>query len=318
MKKFFYNLLFSILITLCMNGLDMTYHLATSWAVHLNYVAIKLAVIFLTTLLITQIIGKGKQEGAIISIFGPFIFYIYYLFANPTINRQIFLVDEQFWFFFLHLFFMLISYFSVLNLINSKKNWLKSLSIVILTSFSSIALDAIFIMSRWKLQGIEEETATALMSFNLISPLVIIFILTSVLFVLIRNKKIISNIISGLFSSILVFILTNDLLHSIFTFIVFNISSFMILNYKIEQPKKILSKLNWLIMALLTFIIGSFYEFIPRKIIKSISEFLIFDIIILNHRIRQNDLILIATIFLIISFVSFYKFYKLTYSKYSE
>lgn len=72
---------------------------------------------------------------------------------------------------------------------------------------------------------------------------------------------------------------------------------------------------GWLILGIVTGIIGIFYEFMPRKAIKSIAEFLVFDINVLGHRIRHNDLILFATIMLIVSFVSFYKVYKLMRAK---
>lgn len=72
-----------------------------------------------------------------------------------------------------------------------------------------------------------------------------------------------------------------------------------------------MKKKEWLVLGIVTGIIGSFYEFVPRKTIKSIAEFLLFDVNFLGHRIRHNDLILFGTIMLIISFVSFYKVYKL-------
>ena len=76
-----------------------------------------------------------------------------------------------------------------------------------------------------------------------------------------------------------------------------------------------MNKKGWLVLGIVTGIIGSFYEFVPRKTIKSIAEFLLFDVNILGHRIRQNDLILFGTVMLIISFVSFYKVYKLSRKK---
>lgn len=76
-----------------------------------------------------------------------------------------------------------------------------------------------------------------------------------------------------------------------------------------------MKKRNWTALGIAAGIIGSFYEFVPRKIIKSIAEFLLFDIDVLGHRIRHNDLILFGTILLIVSFVSFYKVYKLSKSK---
>ena len=163
MNKFFSNFLFSLLITLSMNGLDIVYHLATNWAVHLNYVAIKLTVIFLSIFLISQFIGKGKEQGIVASILGPFMFYIYYFSAVPTLNREVFWLDEQFFFIFLHFFFMLVSYFAALNFLDSKKDYLRKLSFVLLTSVSSIALYAIFLMAQWRFLGLDEETAASLM-----------------------------------------------------------------------------------------------------------------------------------------------------------
>ena len=73
-----------------------------------------------------------------------------------------------------------------------------------------------------------------------------------------------------------------------------------------------MKKKGWLLLGVATGLVGSFYEFIPRKTIKSIAEFLLFDVNILGHRIRHNDLILLGVVMLIISFVSFYKVYKLS------
>ncbi len=76
-----------------------------------------------------------------------------------------------------------------------------------------------------------------------------------------------------------------------------------------------MEKKGWLVLGIVTGLIGSFYEFVPRKIVKSISQTLIWDVNILGHRMRQNDLVLIGCILLIISFVSFYKVYKLMKEK---
>ena len=76
-----------------------------------------------------------------------------------------------------------------------------------------------------------------------------------------------------------------------------------------------MNKNRWLVLGIAVGILGIFYEFVPRKTIKSISEFLLFDVNVLGHRIRHNDLILFGAIMLIISFVSFYKVYKLSKKK---
>ena len=75
-----------------------------------------------------------------------------------------------------------------------------------------------------------------------------------------------------------------------------------------------MKKRGWIVQGIATGIIGSFYEFVPRKTIRSTAEFLLFDMDVLGHRIRHNDLILLGTILLIVSFVSFYKVYKLSKS----
>ena len=76
-----------------------------------------------------------------------------------------------------------------------------------------------------------------------------------------------------------------------------------------------MKKNGWLALGIAAGIFGVFYEFVPRKMIKSTSEFLLFDVNILGHRIRHNDLILFGAIMLIISFVSFYKVYSLIKKK---
>ena len=76
-----------------------------------------------------------------------------------------------------------------------------------------------------------------------------------------------------------------------------------------------MEKKGWLILGIITGIIGIFYEFVPRKTMRSIAEFLVLDIDVLGHRIRHNDLILVGAAMLIVSFVSFYKVYKLMRNK---
>lgn len=316
MNKLFSNFLFSILVTVVMNGLDIAYHLATSWAVHLNYVAIKLTVIFLTTFLITHFIGKGKEQGIVSSLFGPLMFYLYYVFAGPTLNRAIFKLDEQFWFIFLHLFFMLAAYFSVINFVKSRKDWLKKISFLVLSIFGAAAFDALFLMARFKFLGLDEETAASLMTFSLLSlPILAYFVSYLLLIVVFAEKKPWGNILGGLISAIIIFVSSQDILHSIFAFLIFNLVYYLINCCKLENHASILMKKStWLVIGILSLIAGGFYEFVPRKAIKSISEFLIFNITVFGYRIRQNDIILAATILLIISFVSFYKFYKLNRS----
>ena len=235
MKKTYSNLLFSIAVTIVMNALDMVYHLATGWAVHLNYIAIKLTVIFLTVWMITQFIGIGKEEGIVASIFGPFIFYIYYVFAGATLNREIFKIDEQFWFFFLHAALMLIAYFAAYNFAKSKKHWLRTASFVLVASFASIALDALYIMMKMRLQGIDEETAAKLMTFSLMLTPVIAYVAGVVIGVLVDNlskKKYMDRLSAAGASAIIIGFLTKDFMHAIFAFVFVIIVYYIIHTFK--------------------------------------------------------------------------------------
>ena len=222
MSKFISDLLFSIIVTAAMNATDMAYHLLTGWVVHLNYVAVKLTIIFLSVWMITHFIGIGKEEGIAASVLGPFMFYIYYLFANATLNREFFRIDEQFWFFFLHFAFMLAAYFGALMFLNSKKRINRAICFGFLAIFSSIAFDALFVMAKWRIQGIDEETAAKMMNFAVISIPIIVYaasVIISLAIDAVYRKKYLDGIIAGLISGIGIFFLLNDLGNAIFSFI---------------------------------------------------------------------------------------------------
>ena len=222
MDEIYSNFLFSVAVTAVMNALDMIYHLATGWAVHLNYVAIKLTVIFIPVWMITQFIGIGKEEGLVASVIGPSMFYIYYLHAGATLNRNIFKIDEQFWFIFLHLALMLIAYFATFNFLKSKNHLMRTMSFFVIASFSSIALDALYLMIRMKFQGIDEETAAKLMTFSLILIPVLAYIIGVFLGILSQNftnKKYLDSTIAAIASAFIIIFFTKDLLHSIFSLV---------------------------------------------------------------------------------------------------
>ena len=292
-----------------MNGIDIVYHLATDWAVHLNYVAIKLTVIFAATFLIAQFVGKGKQQGIATSIIGPFMFYLYYVAANPTLNREVFKIDEQFWFFFLHAAFMAITYAAAVWF-HQKSGAYKHLSYIILAAIGATALDAIFIMARLKMLGFDEEQEAAFFTFGVIAiPLLVYIIATAITsWKNTRTIRILTSILAGAAITLALW----DILHGIFAAILLFVIYSLIKVYTLEQNVVHgLSKRGWLILAIITGLIGSFYQFLPRKTIKSIAEFLIFDTTLFGYTIRQNDIILISTLLLIISLVGFYKVYSL-------
>ena len=218
-----------------MNALDMVYHLSTGWAVHLNYVAVKLTVIFLSVWMITQFIGIGKEEGIVAGILGPLIFYVYYVFAGATLNREIFRIDEQFWFVFLHIALMILAYFAMWNFIKSKKHWLRTAGFVITAGLNLVALDALFVMLRWHLHGINEETSAAMMTLGTILVPVLSFISAAILGVLAEkftNKKYLDMVTAAIFASAAIGFYYKDLTHAIFALI------FVILTYLITHTVK--------------------------------------------------------------------------------
>ncbi len=237
MNKFYSKFFFSIIVTAAMNAIDMIYHLATGWAVHLNYVAVKLTIIFLSVWMITQFIGIGKEEGITAGFLGPFMFYIYYLFANATLNREIFRIDEQFWFFFLHFAFMLTAYFAALTLLKSKKHWNRTLSFAMLASFSAIAFDALFIMVRWRIQGIDEETAAKMMVLGIMAIPALIYITALILSPVVGNfyrKRYLDGILAGIIAGAGIFIFLKDSINAIFAFLFVLIVYFLIHSFKKE------------------------------------------------------------------------------------
>lgn len=234
MNKFYSNLLFSISVTAVMNALDMAYHLATHWAVHLNYVAIKLTVIFFTVWMITQFIGKGTEEGIVASIYGPLIFYVYYLYAGPSLNRDVFKIDEQFWFFFLHAALMLIAYFSAWNFVKSKSSAIRTIGFVITAAFFALALDALLIMVKWRLQGIDEESAARLFTFSVIlTPLLsyIAGILLGILADKLTGKHYLDALTAAAVSAVSIGAFTKDFAHAAFAFV-------CVVYYTIHKYKK--------------------------------------------------------------------------------
>lgn len=222
MNKSFSNLLFSLAVTGVMNALDMTFHLSTGWAVHLNYVAVKFTVIFLSVWMITQFIGKGMEEGVVASIFGPFIFYVYYKFAGATLDRAVFKIDEQFWFFFLHAGLMLIAYFTAWNFVKSKNKRARTASFLVTAGFLAVALDTLLMMVRWRLQGVTEEDAAGMFTFSVISAPLISYLAAVLIGILTTKltKSFFAEVLAAaVIASAAIGLFTKDVLHGIFAFV---------------------------------------------------------------------------------------------------
>ncbi|MBS3147409.1 hypothetical protein J4219_00830 [Candidatus Woesearchaeota archaeon] len=106
--------LFSLIVTFLMNSLDVIYHLLTHTAVHLNYVAVKFTVIFLVVYLVSRHVGIGLQEGIVSALAGPMIFYMYYVAATPTLDRTLFVLDENVGYVLVHSAALFIAYWFML------------------------------------------------------------------------------------------------------------------------------------------------------------------------------------------------------------
>ena len=120
MGRIFRTFIFSFFASLIAVAIDAFYHLATETTVHINYVAVKFVIIFAAVFLVAYWSGKRIVDIIFASISGPVIFYVYYIFAYPTLDRSIFKIDENFGYIFVHIFAMLISYFIVFKILNKK------------------------------------------------------------------------------------------------------------------------------------------------------------------------------------------------------
>ena len=162
------SLLFSFFVSALMVMLDALYHLGTNTAVHINYVLVKITIIFLVLFLTTYWVGKGKNEGIFACIAGPIIFYIYYLFADATLNRAVFKIDDSFGYVFLHIFAFAIAYIALYNFVlnrrGSKEIQTGALSLIM--AFSVFALDSFYRLGKVQIQTKNEELVVAVMGFG--------------------------------------------------------------------------------------------------------------------------------------------------------
>lgn len=110
-RSIFFLLLFTGIVTLIMNGMDFTYHLTTDTSIHLKYVLVKFFIIATTIALTSRLVGYGLREGIFVSIAGPGMFYLYYVFAYPTIPREVFKIDENVGYILVHALALWIAYY---------------------------------------------------------------------------------------------------------------------------------------------------------------------------------------------------------------
>jgi hypothetical protein len=192
MNKFIDTLLFSLLVAFPMIMIDALYHLATETAVHLHYILVKIFLIFLILFLTTHWIGKGRNQGIFVSIAGPFIFYIYYVFADPTLNRNVFRIGESFAHMFLHIAVFAVSYAIVYNYLTKGNGSprLNNLAAAFSLGFMAYGLDAMYQLSKDQIQTYNAEVNAATLHFSGSLYLVALFMIAAFLcFSYIKNTK---------------------------------------------------------------------------------------------------------------------------------
>ncbi|MAE49403.1 hypothetical protein CMI48_01100 [Candidatus Pacearchaeota archaeon] len=172
--------------------IDALYHLATETAVHLHYILVKIFLIFLILFLTTYWIGKGRNQGIFVSIAGPFIFYIYYVFADPTLNRNVFRIGESFAHMFLHIAVFAISYAIVYNYLTNRGDpQTRNLATAFALSLMAYGLDAMYQLSKDQIQTYNAEISATTLHFSGSLYLVALFMITSFLcFSYIKNTKV--------------------------------------------------------------------------------------------------------------------------------
>ncbi len=175
MNKLFKALIFAFIVTLAMNALDMLFHVATETAVHLNYVAVKFTIVFLSTFLIASVIGIGRTPGIVTSFLGPVAFYIYYRVATPTLDRSLFKIDDALGYVFVHAVALMLAYWLATKVMEKKSG---NLSFALLTGLATLPLHWGWIMFviKWT-GGMDGDTTKALTFSAAIIALVVLWVL---------------------------------------------------------------------------------------------------------------------------------------------
>ena len=101
----------SFVVTMSAMALDMMFHMATGVAVHLPYVLVKVAVVWSTLILVYWWLGWRMWDGIIWSLGASILFDIYYNYAEPTLDRTVFTLDEAALFIIVHFFCIAIPFF---------------------------------------------------------------------------------------------------------------------------------------------------------------------------------------------------------------
>ena len=193
MSKLAESLIFSFFVALSMVMLDALYHLATETAVHINYAAVKFTIIYFVVFLVCYWVGKSNTEGIFTSVSGPVIFYVYYIFANPTLNRELFKIDENFGYIFVHITALLIAYFVFYKVwvLRKGNKLVKSLGYAFIISLCIYGLDAGYQLSYVQFTTHNEEMTAKVLNFaSSIYLVLLLFAVSFLSYFFVKNHKI--------------------------------------------------------------------------------------------------------------------------------
>lgn len=139
--------MFALVVTLAGLALDILVHLKTGTAVHFNYVSEKLIVVGFALFLLSWWVGADWQNGIGMVFIASSLFYVYYSFAVPTLDRAVFTLDEQIKWVFIHFVVIYLPYVLTLRLVDKShlaipefRNPKKKFTILTLAGLGAFAL----------------------------------------------------------------------------------------------------------------------------------------------------------------------------------
>jgi len=100
--KQFKALAIALVVGLAAECIDLIFHFLLGAEVHLPYLAIKVTVIAFTFFFVTYWIGVSHRDGIAGAAIASLLFYVYYRFAEPTLDRTLFKLDEDTLFILIH------------------------------------------------------------------------------------------------------------------------------------------------------------------------------------------------------------------------
>lgn len=107
---------FAFVVTMAAMAIDMMVHMSgeplfgVDIAVHLPYVLVKTTIVLWTLFWFSRWVGVNGRDGIVASFMSSVLFDIYYNYAEPTLDRTIFTLDEAATFIVIHFFCIVIPY----------------------------------------------------------------------------------------------------------------------------------------------------------------------------------------------------------------